>query len=108
MPDLPKPPNDPNTYVLGSVIACLPKGRIGNNPAVTVAASMISPFPAGLMVGIDGDIPPKVRTWRCRRQYTRGIVPGVVQWDVGKAKDVERTGSLNNPLTSLLTALAKT
>src|ERR1700735_1807094 len=45
---LPKPPNDPNTYTLGSlgkhnvVIACLPKGKVGTNPAATVAAWMIS------------------------------------------------------------------
>jgi hypothetical protein len=36
--------------------------------------------------------------------------PGVVQCDLGKAKEdgnFERTGSLNNPPTSLLTALTK-
>lgn len=50
--DLPKPPNDPNTYTLGSlgkhnvVIACLSKGKIGINPAATVAAWMISTFPS--------------------------------------------------------------
>ena len=35
--------------------------------------------------------------------------PGVVQWDLGKAKgdNFERTGALNNPPTSLLTALTK-
>lgn len=40
---LPKPPNDPNAYTLGSigkhniVIACLPEGEIGNNSAATFA-----------------------------------------------------------------------
>lgn len=68
--DLLKPPTDPNTYTLGSigghniVIACLPKGKYGNNSAATVATSMINTFPsikASLMVGIGGGIPPKVR-----------------------------------------------
>jgi nucleoside phosphorylase len=117
--DLPKPSNDPNTYTLGSVgkhnvvIACLPKGKIGNNPAATVAAWMISTFPSirfGLMVGIGGGIPPKVRLGDVVVSTPVGQFPGVVQWDFGKAKqggDFERTGSLNNPPTSLLTALTK-
>ncbi len=67
---LPKPPNDPNTYTLGSVaehnvvIACLPKGMIGTSSATTVATWMVSTFPSikfGLMVGIGGGIPPNVR-----------------------------------------------
>jgi len=42
-PNLPKPRDDPNAYTLGSiggyniVIACLPMGKIGNNPAATAA-----------------------------------------------------------------------
>ncbi|KAK5996456.1 Serine/threonine-protein phosphatase 6 regulatory ankyrin repeat subunit B-like protein [Cladobotryum mycophilum] len=65
-----KPPNDPNTYTLGSigghniVIACLPMGKIGTVSAATAATSMISTFPSikfGLMVGIGGGVPPKVR-----------------------------------------------
>ncbi|RTE69030.1 hypothetical protein BHE90_016591 [Fusarium euwallaceae] len=117
--DLPKPSNDPNTYTLGSVnghnvvIACLPKGRIGNNPAATVAAFMVSTFPSirfGLMVGIGGGIPPKVRLGDVVVSTPVDQFPGVVQWDFGKAKEggnFERTGSLNNPPTSLLTALTK-
>ncbi|OPB46716.1 hypothetical protein A0O28_0068400 [Trichoderma guizhouense] len=116
--DLPKPANDSNTYTLGSigkhnvVIACLPKGHIGNNPAATVAAQMVSTFPSvrfGLMVGIGGGIPPKVRLGDVVVSTPVGSFPGVVQWDLGKAKDggFERTGSLNNPPVSLLTALAK-
>ncbi|KAF5713099.1 ankyrin repeat [Fusarium mundagurra] len=66
---LPKPPNDNNMYTLGSVgkhnvvIACLPKGKIGNVLAATVAINIISTFPSikfCLMVGISGGIPPKV------------------------------------------------
>ncbi|KAL6825975.1 ankyrin repeat-containing domain protein [Trichoderma sp. SZMC 28015] len=116
--DLPKPANDSNTYTLGSigkhnvVIACLPKGHIGNNPAATVAAQMVSTFPSirfGLMVGIGGGIPPKVRLGDVVVSTPVGSFSGVVQWDRGKAKDggFERTGSLNNPPASLLTALTK-
>ncbi|KAJ5988304.1 hypothetical protein N7481_003514 [Penicillium waksmanii] len=114
---LPKPQNDPNTYTLGSVgshnvvIACLPKGQIGNNSAASVATWMISTFPSikfGLMVGIGGGVPPKVRLGDVVVSTPVGQFPGVVQWDFGKAKEggsFERTGSLNNPPTSLLTAL---
>lgn len=117
--DLQKPSNDPNTYTLGSivkhniVIACLPKGQIGNNSAAAVAAHMISTFPSikfGLMVGIGGGIPPKVRLGDVVVSTPIDQFPGVVQWDFGKAKEggsFARTGSLNNPPTSLLTALTK-
>lgn len=114
-----KPPNDPNTYTLGSinkhnvVIACLPRGQIGQNQAATVAARMISTFPSikfGLMVGIGGGIPTNVRLGDVVVSTPVGQFPGVVQWDFGKAKEggtFERTGSLNNPPTLLLTALSK-
>ncbi|KAF4962386.1 hypothetical protein FSARC_9530 [Fusarium sarcochroum] len=117
--DLPKTANDPNTYTLGSVgrhnivIACLPKGKIGLVPAATVAAHLVSTFPSikfGLMVGIGGGIPPKVRLGDVVVSTPIGTFPGVVQWDFGKAKEggnFERTGALNNPPTSLLTALTK-
>ncbi|RYP20247.1 hypothetical protein DL765_002921 [Monosporascus sp. GIB2] len=117
--DLPKPSNDPNTYTLGSigkhniVIACLPKGKIGTIPAATVAARMISTFPSvkfGLMVGIGGGIPPKVRLGDVVVGVPVSQFPGVVQWDSGKAKEdgrFERTGALDNPPISLLTALTK-
>ncbi|KAJ5799612.1 uncharacterized protein N7518_001680 [Penicillium psychrosexuale] len=107
--ELPKPPNDPNAYTLGSVgnhnvvITCLPKGQVGNNSAANVASWMISTFPSikfGLMVRL-GDVVVSTPV---------GQFPGVVQWDFGKAKEgssFERTGSLNNPPTSLLTALTK-
>ena len=69
-PDLPKPPHNHNTYTLGLVcnhkitIACLPKGKYSNNPAVTVMTQMVNTFlsiKVGLMVGIGNGIPPKVR-----------------------------------------------
>ncbi len=109
-PDLPKPPNDPNTYTLGAVgrhnlvIACLPKGKVGTNPAATTAAWMVSTFPSirfGLMVGIGGGIPPKVRLGDVVVSAATGPFSGVVQWDFGKTKEgghFERIGSLNNPL----------
>ncbi|KAL7912200.1 hypothetical protein GGI35DRAFT_492155 [Trichoderma velutinum] len=117
-PSLPKPPTDSNIYTLGSigkhnvVIACLPKGHIGNNSAATVAAQMVSTFPSvrfGLMVGIGGGIPPKVRLGDVVVGTPVDSFPGVIQWDLGKAKDgnFEWTGSLNNPPASLLTALAE-
>ncbi|OAR03155.1 hypothetical protein LLEC1_07140 [Akanthomyces lecanii] len=117
--DLPKPRDDPNTYTLGSiskhniVIACLPEGGSGTNSAATVATRMITTFPAikfGLMVGIGGGIPPKVRLGDVVVSTPVGQFPGVVQWDFGKAEQdgmFERTGSLNRPPTSLLTALTK-
>jgi nucleoside phosphorylase len=116
---LPKPPNDPNTYTLGSigkhniVIACLPKGQIGNNSAANVAAWMVSTFPSikvGLMVGIGGGIPSKVRLGDVVVSTPVLQFPGVVQLDFGKTQDggkFERTGSLNNPPSALLTALTK-
>ncbi|KAJ5392673.1 ankyrin repeat protein [Penicillium cosmopolitanum] len=86
--DLPNPPNNPNTYTLGSVgkhdvvIVCLPKGQIGNNSAATVATSMISTFPSvkfGMMVGIGGGVPPKVRLGDVVVSTPVGQFPGVVQ-----------------------------
>ncbi|KAG4269316.1 AGC/PKA protein kinase [Fusarium proliferatum] len=114
---LPKPPNDNNTYTLGSVgnhsvvIACLPKGKIGNVSAATVATNMVSTFPNirfCLMVGIGGGIPPKVRLGDVVVSTPVGAFPGVVQYDLGKAHQggtFERTGSLNSPPNSLLAAL---
>jgi nucleoside phosphorylase len=117
--DLPKPSKDPNTYTLGSigkhniVIACLPKGKIGTSSAAAVATQMVNTFQSikvGLMVGIGGGIPPKVRLGDIVVSTPVGQFPGVVQWDFGKAKqggNFERTGSLNNPPISLLGALTK-
>ncbi|KAK8057873.1 ankyrin repeat-containing protein [Apiospora saccharicola] len=114
---LKKQPNDTNTYTLGAigghniVIACLPKGKFGTISAATVAAHMVSTFPAirfGLMVGIGGAVSRKVRLGDVVVSTPSGTHPGVVQWDMGKAGDhFERTGSLNNPPNMLLTALTK-
>ena len=112
-PDLPKPPNDHNAYTLRSigkhnvVLAYLPKGRVSNNSSATVATRMISTFPSikfGLMVGIGGGIPPKVRLGDVVVSTPTDEFPGVVQWDFGKAEQsssFKRTGSLNNPPSGL-------
>ena len=116
---VPKPPGDPNNYTLGSigghniVIACLPKGQLGNNSSAMVATWMVSTFPRikfGLMVGIGGGVSPKVRLGDVVVSSPVGQFAGVVQWDMGKARDggnFERTGVLNHPPTALLSALNK-
>ncbi|TKX26198.1 hypothetical protein C1H76_1551 [Elsinoe australis] len=114
---LPKPPNDPNAYYLGSstnhniVIACLPKGRYGQNAAATAATHMIGTFPNikfGLMVGIGGGVPPKVRLGDVIVSVPVDQYPGVVQWDMEKAEDGGKfkwTGALDSPPTALLAAV---
>jgi nucleoside phosphorylase len=121
-PDLPTPASDKNAYTLGSmaghniVIACLPKGQIGTNSAAVVAAQMLDTFPnirIGLMVGIGGGIPSKVRLGDVVVSSPSGEYSGVVQWDFGKSTQIgergkfERTGSLDTPPRLLLTALTK-
>jgi nucleoside phosphorylase len=117
--DLPKQPNDHNAYTLGRVgghnvvVACLPKGEIGNNNSATVAAWMTSTFPSikfGLMVGIGGGVPKSVRLGDVVVSTPTDGFSGVVQWDFGKTEQggiFKRTGALNRPPTELLTALAK-
>jgi nucleoside phosphorylase len=88
-------------------------GVIGNNSAAHVATQMINTFPSikfGLMVGIGGGIPPKVRLGDVVVSKPDGKFPGVVQWDFGKAVDggkFEQTGSLDRPPKELLAALSK-
>lgn len=117
--DLPKPPSDQNAYTLGRVgehnvvIACLPKGEIGNNNSATVATRMTSTFPSikfGLLVGIGGGVPKLVRLGDVVVSTPTDGFGGVVQWDFGKAEQggsFKRTGALNSPPSALLTALTK-
>jgi nucleoside phosphorylase len=118
-PDLPRPPNDYNAYTLGRigghhvVLACLPKGEIGNNNSATVAARMILTFPSikfGLMVGIGGGVPKTVQLGDVVVSIPTDDFGGVIQWDFGKTQQggiFKRTGALNRPPTELLTALTK-
>jgi nucleoside phosphorylase len=113
--------NDENLYTLGSigghnvVIVCLPAGRIGNNPAATVATQMRATFKAirfGLMVGIGGGVPSAetdIRLGDVVVSQPHGAFGGVVQYDMGKSttSGFSRTGSLNSPPTILLNAVAK-
>ncbi|KAF3928299.1 hypothetical protein AA313_de0209142 [Arthrobotrys entomopaga] len=114
-----KPPNDNNTYTLGSigehniVVACLPKGMTGTVSATSVIVHLINAFRSvkfGLLVGIGGGIPPKVRLGDVVVSTPDGQHPGVVQWDMGKAivggDGFEQTGTLNKPPKSILTALS--
>jgi nucleoside phosphorylase len=118
-PDLTRQPNDHNAYTLGRVgvhnvvVACLPKGEIGNNNAATVATRMTSTFPSirfGLMVGIGGGVPRSVRLGDVVVSTPMDGFGGVVQWDFGKVQQggtFKRIGALNRPPTELLTALTK-
>jgi nucleoside phosphorylase len=111
---LPSIAGDSNIYRFGSVnghnvvIACLPDGETGNNPAATVAARMAMNFPSlkfGLMVGIGGGAPSPpdyndIRLGDVVVSSATGEFGGVVQYDRGKTvqKGVfARTGSLNRP-----------
>ncbi|VUC33634.1 unnamed protein product [Clonostachys rosea] len=117
--DLPKKASDLNTYTLGSindhniVLACLPVGETGTNSAAVTARGMATTFPSiklGLLVGIGGGIPPKVRLGDVVVSTPTGRYGGVVQWDFGKAEDegkLRHTGSLNSPPIPLRTALTK-
>lgn len=87
-------------------------GMYGTIPAATVAANMTTTFPSirfGLLVGIGGGVPPKVRLGDVVVSVPHGVHPGVVQWDMGKTEQgsaFRRTGVLNNQPTSLLAALS--
>jgi ankyrin repeat domain-containing protein 50 len=119
--DLPEGTNDTNLYTFGRVgdkvvVACLPAGQTGTNPAAAVANQMKSRFTLirfALMIGVGGGVPSAGSDIRLG-----GVVisqpymqhGGVVQYDFGKTGaggQFTRTGSLNTPPTALLNALAK-
>lgn len=119
---LPQPSSDSNNYGLGSiagyniVIACLPNGDIGNNPASAVATRMVTTFPSvkfGLMVGIGGGVPSTendIRLGDVVVSTPSKKFGGVVQHDMGKATKNggwERTGYLNGPPAILKTTISK-
>ncbi|KAJ6047297.1 uncharacterized protein N7446_007574 [Penicillium canescens] len=113
--------SDPNTYTLGRVgqhnvaIACLPAGQYGNTSATTVANNMVRTFSKslriGLMVGVGGGIPSAAHDIRLGDvviSCPEGTSGGVLQYDMGKVGvggEFRRTGSLNSPPRSLLTAV---
>ncbi|KAH8700735.1 nucleoside phosphorylase domain-containing protein [Talaromyces proteolyticus] len=123
-PRLPQAQNDHNIYTLGTlhghnvVIACLPSGVYGYSSASTVAAQMLSAFPAvrfSLMVGIGGGVPgaggnhADIRLGDVVVSKPTGTFGGVVQYDYGKTISrgrFKRTGTLNKPPSILLAALA--
>ncbi|KAL5088278.1 hypothetical protein Trisim1_006730 [Trichoderma cf. simile WF8] len=108
--------SDTNSYTLGAigkhnvVVVCLPEGDIGTNSAASVIMQLVTTFPSikvGLLVGIGGGIPPRVRLGDIVVSTPVGEYPGVVQWDLGKATGTGfvRTGSLDRPPKALLSAL---
>jgi nucleoside phosphorylase len=117
---LPQNGHDTNLYTLGQigehnvVIACLPAGRIGNNPAAAVAMDMKSKFPSirfGLMVGIGGGVPSvqaDIRLGDVVVSQPHLRHGGVIQYDFGKSTPggFERSGFLNTPPIILLSALS--
>ncbi|KAL3492781.1 nucleoside phosphorylase domain-containing protein [Aspergillus germanicus] len=117
-----QPSTDVNTYTVGAisghnvVIAPLPVGVYGTTSATFVTASLLATFPCirfVLMVGIGGGVPRKdvdIRLGDVVVSKPTGTHCGVVQYDYGKTLSdgrFERTGSLNKPPPSLLTALAE-
>ena len=120
--DLDQPPSDHNSYTLGRigksnvVIACLPSGEIGTNPAASVATRMLATFPClniGLMVGIGGGVPSHdhdIRLGDVVVSMPADRYGGVVQHDLGKTlKDGQwlRMGFLNGPPAILRTTISK-
>jgi nucleoside phosphorylase len=119
--DFEREAGDGNLYSLGSiagynvVIVCLPAGRIGNNPAATVATQMRATFKGiqfGLMVGIGGGVPSAaidIRLGDVVVSQPDTTFGGVVQYDAGKMtpSGFERTGALNSPPQILLAAINK-
>ncbi|KAL4778621.1 hypothetical protein BJX76DRAFT_352467 [Aspergillus varians] len=109
-----------NIYTLGRVgkhnvvIACLPDGQMGTNPAAAVAVQMQSDFTSirvGLMVGIGGGVPSAdsdVRLGDVVVSRPDKNHAGVVQYDFGKStpSGFKRTGFLNAPPKILRDAVA--
>ena len=122
---LPAVHGDSNNYKFGRigphnvVIASLPSGNYGTNPAASVAVQMRRTFPwlrFGLLVGIGGgvprltgDDPADIRLGDVVVSDPTYHTGGVVQYDRGRTNEgeqrPERTGTLNKPPESLLTAV---
>ncbi|KAH0494711.1 hypothetical protein TgHK011_008302 [Trichoderma gracile] len=112
--------SDTNSYTLGRIgkhfVAIAVLGQYGTTSATAVATNMSRTFSRslriGLMVGIAAGIPSSghdIRLGDIVVSCPGGTCGGVVQYDIGKlGKDgkLMRTGSLNAPPRSLLTAVA--
>ena len=116
--DLSKQSSDQNVYTLESIddhniaIACLSMSDIGNNSAATVATRMINTFSSirfWLMIGIDGEVPSKVRLGDVVISTSVYEYSEVVQWDIGIAQDesFRRIEALNKPSEVLRSAMRK-
>ena len=111
---------DSNIYTLGRmgwhnvVIACLPRGKIGNVSAASVASDMLRSFESirfGLMVGIGGGAPTSdidIRLGDVVVSSPDRQVGGVLHYKFGREiqnREFELTGSLASPPAILLSAL---
>ena len=123
---LPAVDGDSNSYKFGTigkhnvVVASLPSGTYGNNPAALVASQMLRSFRwlrVGLLVGIGGGVPKLTADDPADIRLGDVVVSdptyhtgGVIQYDLGKTNEgeqrPERTGTLNKPPTSVRTAVA--
>ena len=122
---LPAVDGDSNNYIFGKigphnvVIASLPSGNDGTNPAASVACQMKRTFRwlrFGLLVGIGqgvpsltADDPADIRRGDVVVRDQTYHTGGVIQYDRGRTNEgerrPERTGTLNKPPESLLTAV---
>ncbi|PYH90325.1 purine and uridine phosphorylase [Aspergillus ellipticus CBS 707.79] len=104
--DLPNPLHDHNAYTLG----LMSKHNVVIRPW---QPGCYRPFPSirfGLMVGIGGGVPPKVRLGDVVVSTPAEGFPGWSKWDMGKAEHGDtfrQTGALNNTPSAILTALTK-
>lgn len=119
-PDFRKFCLDSNPYELGSigghnvVVTSLQNGSYGKVSAATTANAMLASFPwirIGLMVGIGGAVSRHghdIRLGDVVVSRPEGISGGVVQYDLGKAKEgsFEHVGFLAKPPPVLLGAIA--
>jgi nucleoside phosphorylase len=112
--ELPRRPNDNNTYTLGRiknhniVIACLPQDQYGNINAASVLTNLMCTFPSirhGLMVGIGGAAPAKEDV----RLGDIDVGTRVMQYDFGKIVSgggIQRKAIFKSPDHFLCTAVA--
>ena len=118
---------DSNNYIFGSigehnvVIASLPSGTYGTNPAAVVASHMSRSFRSlsvGLLVGIGGGVPKLTGEDPADIRLGDVVVSdptyhagGVIQYDLGKTNEgeqrPERTGTLDKPPVSIRSAVAR-